>query len=60
MNVDFRSDFPIFNAPENKDLIYFDNAATTRLSARAAARILFFGSIRSNASKYQPQEVNMR
>ena len=30
MNVDFRSDFPIFNAPENKDLIYFDNAATTQ------------------------------
>ena len=30
MNADFRSDFPIFNAPENKDLIYFDNAATTQ------------------------------
>ena len=30
MNVDFRSDFPIFTAPENKDLIYFDNAATTQ------------------------------
>lgn len=30
MNADFRSDFPIFSAPENKDLIYFDNAATTQ------------------------------
>jgi len=30
MNADFRSDFPIFDAPENKDLIYFDNAATTQ------------------------------
>ena len=30
MNADFRSDFPIFNAPENKDFIYFDNAATTQ------------------------------
>ncbi|MGP1459795.1 MAG: aminotransferase class V-fold PLP-dependent enzyme [Treponema sp.] len=30
MNADLRADFPIFNAPENKGLIYFDNAATTQ------------------------------
>ena len=26
----YKKDFPIFSAAENKDLIYFDNAATTQ------------------------------
>lgn len=29
----FKKDFPIFNAPENKGLIYFDNAATAQRPA---------------------------
>ena len=29
----FKKDFPIFDAPENKNLIYFDNAATTQRPA---------------------------
>lgn len=28
--MDFRSDFPFFNSSVNKDLIYFDNAATSQ------------------------------
>ena len=27
---DFRNDFPFFSNEKNKDLIYFDNAATTQ------------------------------
>ena len=30
MANEYKKDFPIFNAPENKGLIYFDNAATTQ------------------------------
>lgn len=30
MANEYKTDFPIFNAPENKGLIYFDNAATTQ------------------------------
>ena len=26
----YKKDFPIFSATENKDIIYFDNAATTQ------------------------------
>lgn len=29
----YKKDFPIFNAKENKDIIYFDNAATTQRPA---------------------------
>ena len=29
MANEYKKDFPIFNAPENKGLIYFDNAATS-------------------------------
>lgn len=30
MAVNYKADFPIFSAAENKDVIYFDNAATTQ------------------------------
>lgn len=30
MANEYKKDFPIFNAPENKGLVYFDNAATTQ------------------------------
>ena len=30
MMNEYKKDFPIFNNPKNKGLIYFDNAATTQ------------------------------
>ena len=48
---EIRSHFPYFNSPQNKDSIYFDNAATTQKPQVVIDEIVNYYQLKSLLSK---------